>query len=80
MSEVPASMTVGDLEFNKFQNDADDCVAVNVVGATKNADGKDTITELDRHFIAQTEILECMRDDLKEMLEHLREITGLNNC
>ena len=76
---VPNSMTVGDMEFNKFQEDSDEKVAVNVVGATRNAEGVELSSDLKTYFSRQEAHFACVEDLLFRMVCHLRIVTGMGD-
>jgi len=72
-----ASLTVGDLERQKFELNADDQPMTRVGGATKDSTGKELSAYLEEHFTRQTDLLNEMNQNLIKILNHQRQITEI---
>jgi hypothetical protein len=75
MTELPNN--VGDLEFQKFERNSEDEVAVRITGGTINAEGKDISAVLVEYLARQEVLLSGIQDSLNKILNHNRYITGL---
>lgn len=67
----------GDLEKRKFEANTDGDTAVRTTGGVTDSAGRELTTLMDEHFRRQETLLLNMSNDLKELLTHIRFVTGL---